>query len=72
VDFSAGIDEAQAEELLRQDAVIVERAILRLINVPMASSMHWYPSPIISAVEYLINGRDNCCRVLLRLSWRPF
>ena len=32
-DFSAGIDEAQAEELLRQDAQIAERAVLRLINV---------------------------------------
>ena len=27
-DFSAGIDEAQAEELLRQDARIAERAVL--------------------------------------------
>ena len=34
-DFSAGIDEALAEELLRQDAVIAERAVLRLINVPL-------------------------------------
>lgn len=34
-DFSAGIDEAQAEELLRQDAQIAERAVLRLINVPL-------------------------------------
>ena len=34
-DFSAGIDEAQAEELLRQDAVIAERAVLRLISVPV-------------------------------------
>ena len=34
-DFLAGIDEAQAEELLRQDAVIAERAVLRLINVPL-------------------------------------
>ena len=34
-DFSAGIDEAQAEELLRQDAVIAERAVLRLISVPL-------------------------------------
>ncbi len=34
-DFSSGIDEAQAEELLRQDAVISERAVLRLINVPL-------------------------------------
>ena len=33
--FSAGIDEAQAEELLRQDAQIAERAVLRLINVPL-------------------------------------
>ena len=32
-DFSTGIDEAQAEELLRQDAQIAERAVLRLINV---------------------------------------
>ncbi len=34
-DFSAGIDEAQAEELLRQDAQIAERAVLRLIDVPL-------------------------------------
>ncbi|EJF85550.1 lysozyme [Bartonella rattimassiliensis] len=34
-DFSAGIDETQAEELLRQDAQIAERAVLRLINVPL-------------------------------------
>ena len=34
-DFSAGIDEPQAEELLRQDAQIAERAVLRLINVPL-------------------------------------
>tara|TARA_B100000378_G_scaffold140014_1_gene113228 strand:- start:409 stop:861 length:453 start_codon:yes stop_codon:yes gene_type:complete len=34
-DFSVGIDEAQAEELLRQDAVIAERAVLRLIRVPL-------------------------------------
>lgn len=34
-DFSVGIDEAQAEELLRQDAVIAERAVLRLISVPL-------------------------------------
>ena len=34
-DFSAGIDESQAEELLRQDAQIAERTVLRLINVPL-------------------------------------
>lgn len=34
-DFSVGIDEAQAEELLRQDAQIAERSVLRLINVPL-------------------------------------
>ena len=34
-DFSAGINEVQAEELLRQDAVIAEQAVLRLINVPL-------------------------------------
>ena len=34
-DFSAGIDETQAEELLRQDTQIAERAVLRLINVPL-------------------------------------
>ena len=34
-DFSAGIDESQAEELLRQDVQIAERAVLRLINVPL-------------------------------------
>lgn len=48
-DFSSGIDEAQAEGLLRQDAMIAERAVLRLINVPLtdgltASSMRWHPS----------------------------
>ena len=32
-DFSAGIDEAKGEELLRQDAQITEHAVLRLINV---------------------------------------
>ena len=34
-DFSAGIDEAMGEELLRQDVQIAERAVLRLINVPL-------------------------------------
>ena len=34
-DFATGIDEAEAEELLRQDAMIAERAVLRLINVPL-------------------------------------
>jgi lysozyme len=34
-DFSAGVDEEQAEELLCQDAQIAERAVLRLINVPL-------------------------------------
>jgi lysozyme len=34
-DFLAGIDEAKAEELLRHDARIAERAVLRLINVPL-------------------------------------
>ncbi len=34
-DFSAGIDETQAEEFLRQDAMIAERAVIRLINVPL-------------------------------------
>ena len=34
-DFSAGINEAQAEALLHQDATIAERAVLRLINVPL-------------------------------------
>jgi lysozyme len=34
-DFSAGIDEAKGEKLLRQDAQIAERAVLRLINVPL-------------------------------------
>ena len=38
-DFSAGIDEAQAEELLRQDAMIAKRAVLRLINVPLTDGM---------------------------------
>lgn len=32
-DFSNGIMEGEAEELLRLDAVIAERAVLRLINV---------------------------------------
>ena len=34
-DFTVGIDAEQADELLRQDAGIAERAILRLINVPL-------------------------------------
>ena len=36
-DFSAGISEAQAEALLRQDAAIAERGVLRLINVPLTN-----------------------------------
>lgn len=35
-DFSAGIDEAQAEEPLRQYAQLAERAVLRVVNVPLA------------------------------------
>lgn len=34
-DLPNGITEGQAEELLRQDAMIAERAVLRLINVPL-------------------------------------
>ena len=34
-DFSNGIMEGEAEELLRHDAVIAERAVLRLIDVPL-------------------------------------
>ena len=34
-DFSAGIDKAKGEKLLRQDAQIAERAVLHLINVPL-------------------------------------
>lgn len=34
-DFSNGIMEGEAEELLCQDAVIAERTVLRLINVPL-------------------------------------
>ena len=34
-DFTDGINEEQAETLLQQDAVIAERAVLRLINVPL-------------------------------------
>ena len=34
-DFSNGIMEGEAEELLRLDAVIAERAVLRLIDVPL-------------------------------------
>ncbi len=34
-DFSVGISDGEAEELLRQDAFIAERAVLRLINVPL-------------------------------------
>ena len=34
-DFSEGIDETQAEELLRHDAMIAEHALLRLINVSL-------------------------------------
>ncbi|WP_039758428.1 lysozyme [Bartonella queenslandensis] len=37
-DFSVGIDEARAIELLRQDAIIAELAVLRLINVPLTSN----------------------------------
>ena len=34
--FAIGIDEALAEELLRRDAETAERAVLRLIRVPLA------------------------------------
>ncbi|WP_412057394.1 lysozyme [Bartonella sp. DGB2] len=37
-EFSAGIDEAHAIALLRQDTVVAERAVLRLINVPLTSN----------------------------------
>ncbi|MCI5072174.1 lysozyme [bacterium] len=37
-DFAADIDETKAEELLRQDAQIAERAVLFLINVPLTDS----------------------------------
>ena len=36
VRFSAGIDERAAEELLRFDVEIAERAVLRLIHVPLS------------------------------------
>ena len=34
--FADGIDEAAAEDLLRRDVEIAERAVLRLIRVPLA------------------------------------
>lgn len=33
--FSGGINEIQAEQLLRQDVITAEKAVLRLINVPL-------------------------------------
>ena len=33
--FADGIDEAEAEELLRRDVEVAERAVLRLIRVPL-------------------------------------
>ncbi len=36
--FAGGIDEATAEELLRRDVETAERAVLRLIRVPLADS----------------------------------
>lgn len=33
--FAAGIDQEQGEELLRKDAQVAERAVLRLITVPL-------------------------------------
>jgi len=33
--FNAGIDQEQGEDLLRRDAQVAERAVLRLINVPL-------------------------------------
>ena len=33
--FDAGIDQEQGEELLRRDAQVAERAVLRLITVPL-------------------------------------
>ena len=35
--FSAGIDERAAEELLRRDVETVEKAVLRLIHVPLSN-----------------------------------
>jgi lysozyme len=37
-DFTVGIDEATAEDLLRNDANIAERSVLRLIKVPLTDS----------------------------------
>ncbi|MCP4394494.1 MAG: lysozyme [Alphaproteobacteria bacterium] len=34
-DFSGGISENAAEDLLRKDVLVAERAVLRLINVPL-------------------------------------
>lgn len=34
-DFTAGINEGQAKSLLRQDVIVAEQAVLRLIDVPL-------------------------------------
>jgi GH24 family phage-related lysozyme (muramidase) len=36
--FAKGISEQEAEDLLRRDAAIAERAVLRLITVPLADN----------------------------------
>ncbi|WP_455379859.1 lysozyme [Acidihalobacter prosperus] len=35
--FEAGINAGQAEDLLRQDVIMAERAVLRLIDVPLTN-----------------------------------
>ena len=51
-DFSTGIDEAKGEDLLRQDAQILERAVLRLINVPLKDD----PFDAVVSFTYNLGG----------------
>ena len=61
-DFSAGIDEAKAEELLRQDAQIAERAVLRLINVPLTDGQF----DALVSFTYNLGGGALQCSTLRR------
>jgi len=55
--FATGIDETEAEELLRQDAQIAERAVLRLINVPLTDGQF---DALVSFTYNLGDGALQC------------
>lgn len=60
--FSAGIDETQSEELLRQDAAIAERAVLRLINVSLMEGQF----DTLVSFTYNLGGGALQCSILHR------